>query len=806
MELFDRQTIYGCVRSGRSRADAAILQGQPLTSEQKIWWREAAMILDVEKREAATLRRLKRAKEAQDKARARREAAAKAAKENLAGLMAGTAWPDGPRPALTATERSRASRERARDIGEIPPPRHPRLKERCRYDLEAFGWYYCRSILDHRASADIKNGLIADAQKCILFGGLVADYFGRGGGKTTWIDEIAPIWATFYGHRRFPFLVGSSLKAVKKTLKTIKRLIERSDELAADFPAIVLPVRAIRGIAQRAATLSYHGRAIDAEWGTDQITLPNLIDDAGHPLDVGCGAVIAVTGKGGAVRGANEVGQRPDFLLIDDPQTKKDAQSPRTVERIIEYIHSDLLGLAGHNATMSAFLTITPQNFGDVATAIAKRPEWSVTVQPFIKQTCPRWDELVAEFIEYYNEDAANHDFERSRSRKWYIANRAKFNLLKTIDPNQYDHKTEVDAVHHMLNLRAKMGEKSFNAEIMMDVSDKNTTIQITPDIVCRALNGTPRNVLPPGLDNAVAFCDVNTEKDAGLSWAIVAFGRRRTAAIINYGRYPGNNLALVPTGSSDSRRNNLIAAGIHHIITMLAGLKLKDSSGRPVELRALAFDRGFAPDVVHRSLYVNRQTLPLPFTLVAMRGASWKHYKTQKSKFTQTDSTGNVRPMPSQYGEYLSQLSAFWREMAQSGFLEAPLGAGSLSIFGRSPSEHYQFASEICAERLMRKYPVIDGGKITTAWDWQATGPNHYMDCVSGAFALASWFHCFDPLSSTIDRAALGLEAPAPANSDGQAQFDQTPAPLRASAPSREIKTPFPRRRTPKKIIWTRK
>ena len=103
------------------------------------------------------------------------------------------------------------------EVGEIPAPKHPRLRERCRCDLEAFGWYYCRALLEHRASADIREGLIKDVQSCILNGGQTAELFARGGGKSTWVDEIAPLWAMLYGHRRFPVIIGASLKPRRRT-------------------------------------------------------------------------------------------------------------------------------------------------------------------------------------------------------------------------------------------------------------------------------------------------------------------------------------------------------------------------------------------------------------------------------------------------------------------------------------------------------------------------------------------------------------------------------------------------------------
>lgn len=203
----------------------------------------------------------------------------------------------------------------------------------------------------------------------------------------------------------------------------------------------------------------------------------------------------------------------------------------------------------------------------------------------------------------------------------------------------------------------------------------------------------------------------------------------------------------------------------------MISGMRLVNAAGNRVTLRALAFDRGWLPDVVHRALYVNRQKVPLPFSLVAMRGFPWNKFGTRSSDILRRDSSGYVFVTRSQYGEYIAQMSAYWREIAQSAFQEIPLMPGSISIFGKNPSEHFQLANEICAEKLVRKYPVFNGNKTTLAWDWVTTGAEHFCDCLSGAFALASWFRCYDPLSSTIDLAALGKSrapAPMPDENDG--------------------------------------
>ena len=658
---------------------------------------------------------------------------------------------------MTTAERVRKHVAAANDIGKFDTkPRHVRLKAACKYNLELFGWMYCRRVLKHRASKHMREGLIKDVQDAILHGGQSVKMYGRGAGKTTWTCHIATVWAILYGHRRWPVLVSANGRLSKANLRTVKRLLTRSPELRADFPEIVVPLEALSDISQRAASITYCGKPTDMEWGSDRIALPMLRGEDGKPLGPGCGARVTSVGIGGAVRGANEEGQRPDILILDDPQTAKIAHSPSLVDSVIRYIHNDALSLSGHDRLITAFVTITPQCFGDVATELtsrSKHPEWSVSVEPFLLRLPQKWNELVADFLREYQDDAAAGDYQRTRSTRWYRANRERFASAEVIDPLQYDQVAEVDAVHHMLNLRARIGEAAFNAEVMMRVDDLDSELDLNADRVASALNGAPRLVCPPGTDSVLGFVDVNIRKGKGLSWGLVAFGPHRVAAVIAYGRYPEHG-PLIQPGASDLARNRAVAAAIKYVTAKIAGLNIKDTKGRKIPIRALGFDRGYLPDVVHRSLYVIRKTTPLPFPLVAVRGFPWNKFGARSKDMLRRGD--HIFATRSQYGEYLAAMSPYWREVMQSGFLETPLMPGSLSIYGSNPTEHFELANEITAEKLVRKYPVETRGRTETAWDWTCTGDNHYCDVLTGCFALASWYHAFDNLSRVVDSAAI--------------------------------------------------
>ncbi len=645
------------------------------------------------------------------------------------------------------------------EIGDIPPPVRPALREKCRTDLALFGWVYCRSLLDHRPSPEFAARIIDKLQNAITNGGQFAIEAMRGGGKSTWF-VIATVWGVLYGHFRFPLIIAAAQPLAKTFRKAALDLLEFSPEIADDFPAVALPLRKIGGIAQRGNSITYRGRPVGFISSDAVVRLPMLTEDDGSPVDSGCGAVISVRGVGSSVRGLNVGGLRPDFILLDDPQTQKDSRSATAVERLDEYIHSDVLGLAANTSTLSAFLAITPQRHGDLASRIfdrARHPNWSTAVCPAILRSCENFEKLADDFIDAFNTDAANGDFARPASTAWYRAHAADFTGVEMLDPLAYDRACEIDALHHALNKMAAIGKTSFAAEYMMQVEVANVELSLSPDKVSACVNGAAMWHLPPGCDCAVAACDINVQKGEGLSWVVLAFGPRRAAAVVAYGRYPERG-ALVPPGSSDLARKRAVAKAMRVVISTIAAHPLRDIRGRAVSIRALGFDRGYLPDVVARTLFVVRKTSPLPFQLCAMRGFGWKQFGSGRGEHLRGGD--HIFATRSDFGDYLAVHAPYWREVAQSGFLETPLMPGSCSLFGADHSRHWQFALEVSNERLERKYTHPSG---KTAWDWAVVGANHYGDALTNAFALGSYFRCFAALPRVLDDAV----AVAPPNAD---------------------------------------
>lgn len=662
-----------------------------------------------------------------------------------------------PAASTAATTADRVAKHVAErnEIGDIPPVRHPRLRERCRLDLALFGRYYCRSILNHPPSALIVEQLVTKMQAALINGGQLAVEFSRGAGKTTW-TIIALAWAILYGHRRFLVAVAASRPLSKTIRNAVCDLLTNSDPILADFPAVPTALRAMRGVVQKGMVLTYRSRPIQFESSDLLIRFPNLRDDSGKPLDAACGAILACRGAGASVRGLNVSGQRPDFILFDDPQTRKDAASPSAIQRLDDYIHADALNLSANTSTLAAFLTITPQRLGDLAMRIADRslhPNWSLSRCPFLIKTPPDFDANLDGFLSAYARDVAADDFTRSASRQWYLANRALFNGAETLDPLAYDPATEVDSIHHALCKIAAVGKTVFNSEYQMEVAPGDALVSIDPTIVANAVNTMPKWHMPPGCDKVVVACDVNI--DPGITYVALALGGRNTTAIIGYGRYPERG-TLCPPNSPVAFQQRAVAAAIAALVQRFDRMAIPSAADprRRFRVRAIGFDRGWFPAVVCKTLARLRRSTTA--VLDPIRGAGNNYRPPPNAAYGDHMFYGQSREDQVQnrsLGDYLTIHSNYWEEIAQAAFLETPLLPGSCSLYGSDPSAHAEFAAEICNKRLTDK--TLDNGRLQ--WHFATLGPEHYLDAYKMALALASWHHCYI--------AAETIRAPAAAN-----------------------------------------
>lgn len=653
--------------------------------------------------------------------------------------------------AVSTADRVAAHVARRSDIGQIPQIVDQGRREDCRLNLELFGVTYCGLLLKHAPSSNMRP-FIRNMQDAILLGGRVHVRWPRGKGKSTWI-KIGILWATLYGHRRFAVCFAASGRNAKAILADIWKAMDRSETMFEDFPEVCYPVRCIKGVVQRCTTQTYNGQQTGICKTSDMLTLPKIEGS------VAGGAMIVCRGVEAGTRGLVDMDQRPDFLFFDDIQTKKSAGSKSKTDWLEEFIAQDAMCMGGHDSSIAALMASTPIRPNDLSERFAdaeQHAEWITYTTPLVM----RWPtdmDLVEEFGKMYRKDLANRDLGMTLSTAFYRENQEAIEAgSEVLDPLDGDPQTEVSALHHALILFYYVGRDGFNAEYQMQTRRQHEVFSLEVDTVCRAVNFYDRCVVPDECRNVVGFCDVNASADAGLRWGLLAVGAGRVCGVIAYGRYPETG-RLYPEKSTPTKMRLAIANGIASVVSKIEALPIRRTSGQRVRIHAICFDSGWETKVVARTI----KTLRAPFHLIISKGFGWKNYRPFKQGGEQRDGVTAVGDhfhiSESENGAFLCVHADYWREEAQRSLLARPLSPGSISFYGRDTTEHYDFAGEICAEKLVDKGIGLNG---TEMWVWNKTSVNHWGDVLTGCLATAALYRFYDATEDLVSREMAGVNA----------------------------------------------
>ena len=693
--------------------------------------------------------RLKRAKDAQAAARARRIREDEEGRANLRRLMEGTSWGD-PKLPKSDVERQRKRRAQFYDIGTIPAPADPVRRESCRFDLPRFLITYCGDILDHDPSPELVVGMVRPLESAILYGGMELLLSARGTGKTT-IIKGATRWALAYGHKRFVVTIAATRDLAVEGIfdETVNALGgDGCPAFAEDFPGLTIPISRLGGNKKASRTQTSHGRPTGMHFKATRVTLPSVVDGDGNFIEPSHGAVFVACSMGGAIKGLVNKKERPDLFLIDDPQTEGVAKSHVQTVEAEKFIVGSVLGLAGHLQEPTAVMAITPIRVGDLACRFMDRREhgeWHMVRLPYVTGWTDRHDSLFVGYKAAYDEDVSIGDGERKLSLRFYMEHRREFEDLKLVDRKNYTDR-EVDAVHHLLNLRIRL-KGEFAAECLLDVHSESAGDVLEPEDVERAVTSYPRFALPSGTYECVAFCDVNVSEGAGLRFGVCAFGPNRVASFTHTGRYPEPGKRLYPAGADPETKEKAIIDGIIAVVRhLMCQPYYVYDTGESVRLRAIMFDGGFEQATVDKALKWIGGNINMGGThLYWSRGFGWSQYKSDIPGVQVVKDHMHSAVSRSKDGSRIFRFIAihadYWKEVAQKAYrIRYPL-RGSLSIHGdMSATDRATWAEETCNEQLVRTYR--DERRMCKAWEWNVVRPghSHSFDIAYNCLALGHW------------------------------------------------------------------
>ena len=625
-----------------------------------------------------------------------------------------------------------ASRKLARIAKHIDPnPGKKAARTRLEKSLTKWMVYHGKDAFSSPFSDDHKK-VIAKIERAINEGGLFALAMPRGHGKSTILK-----WATLYcmltGRRNYVVIVAATAEMAQSVIEFVRQQLEESDTLHKHYPHVTTYARATGGKAQKAKyQLRADGKSSGIQWTKNTLVLPEVLTSDGKEYKSN-GSILEGHGLTGAIRGKwkdSKSGKvlRPDFVLLDDPQTRESAESESQCNMRERIITGDVLGLAGPKKKIAAVMPCTIVRGGDLAARFLdkeKHPEWSGETCKLVKSWPDEQDGL---WVEYANRHKAEMAAGRGLkvATQYYKDNKAKMDKGAIVSWKHRVRDGEISAIQTAENLLLETGDQ-FYAEYQNEpLAHGSTIFDLTPELICSRVSEREAGQVPEWAKIIVAATDIN---HYGLHTVIVAFANDHTAAVVWYGRADNNGHGVVPKNATEAAKKKfiyeaLVAHGNGMMQTRLV------CEGQPAVITAWVIDGGYCHDVVQRYATEHRR---LGVSVIVARGFAALTYRPYgKNLIGAAREQCHATEWP--LGKGLAFNADYWREITQRAWLGDVGAPGTCSL----PKGHHQeFAEQICREKLIEK--VI--GKSGWFWRWATTpGWHDYGDSMTMAYAGAAW------------------------------------------------------------------
>lgn len=622
--------------------------------------------------------------------------------------------------------RKRIARSKAAEVF-IPQPADLKRRMACLQDPERFLRTYGKSIF-YNPFAPHHRAMIRAIWERADTGGDKAIAAPRGDGKT----QIA-IWmliAILLDCRvRFPVIIAATRKSAQKIFKQIQRTFSSNDLLIADFPEICRPVVELDGAPQRAAKQHVAGEKTRIIWTQDEIGFPHV---PGSPYG---GRYLTYFGLDSAIRGIHFNGVRPDFALIDDPETHEVANSETQHFQIEEMIDGDIALLSGPDQQMSRVILTTIQNRRCYSFRVTDRklkPAFEGDRFGMLDQWPHRTD-LWQEYIAIRQRAQALGDKDAVEATKFYIANQDEMkegavltNPYRFVSAvNVFGEPIEVDALQAFFNKIADLGMSRVNAELQNDPDTEEApeTVGLTAGKVASRLSGLEQNELPK------ADCQIFVGLDIGKwysHWVKIAVHGNAVSHVIDYGIMETHGVQTQSTAEA------VQIALLKSLITWRSEIM---SENPPA---FCLIDSGDYTDAVYEFV---RQAGGVPFA--ASKGYAQHRFAMGTPSPTRRLFDNSWAGLLEHERIWLYHVNTeHWKQQVHERFAvpmyseSNELNAGSLSLYNSSdPKRHLSFSHHIVAEE--RRDTFVEGKGMVRKWV-QTNKNNHYLDATALALAAS--------------------------------------------------------------------
>jgi hypothetical protein len=645
--------------------------------------------------------------------------------------------------------RSREQSAAVADIGDIPAVADPARREACRLDLERFLVTYFPASTGLSPFGDDHKKVIGRIQRCALEGGNFLQAVYRGFAKTT-IAENSALWAVLYGHRSFVPIFGADAKAAEGNVDSIKLELAENDLLYADFPEVCHAIRALENKPQRCASQTYHGELTHVEWRADTIVLPTVAGSAAS------GAVLTARGIEAGCRGMKHktpagVQRRPDFVIVDDPQTDGSAASAVQTAKRVDVLRKGILRLGGHNRRIAVVINATVIQPGDLVEQMLDRgkfPAWQTERVKMVRKFGPAHETLwLKDYAQLRNtfdpEKLGDQQRAHRAATAFYKNNRAKMDAGVEVSwAHCFDRDTELSAIQHAYNILIDDGAEVFASECQNEPLKPQEAAELAmpADQIAAKVNGLPRGALPADASHLVVFVDVM--KNA-LYWMAAAVGDDFTGAIVDYNTFPEQKgrkyfacseirqtLAKATGGKS---LEEVLYAGLDTLVGNLMARRWERADGAVLVPERIVIDAnwGESTDVVKLFCRQSPHAAVLMPSHGKYIGATSRPLNDCKRQ--PGDRVGLNWRIPGSKGtRYLLVDTNAWKSFMFSRLRVGMGGRGCWSIFGTEAEDHRLLIDHLLAEdpfeveakgRRVVSSRSSPAGRTTTGWTaWWAS------------------------------------------------------------------------------------
>lgn len=573
-------------------------------------------------------------------------------------------------------------------------------------------------------------------------GGKKAVAAPRGRGKSTIVKGML-IYATAAQLVRFIVPICATTNLAGRIYRDYRNEWGNNDLLFQDFPEICAPVRHLEGAPQRAARQHVDGHLTHINWSsTDFLRLPRVPGNAneflrslGREWSPFGGVKMAFAGLDAAFRGMNIDDDRPDCLIIDDPETRESAKSFQQIEDRIEIIEKDIEGLEGQDKPLAMVMVTTLQNTYCLSAQFTdpeQKPAWEGERYGWIQNWPARgdlWDEYIA--IRRRSQQAGDrHGME---AVEFYLANREQMDLGVVMLADNFKEIVLPDgrhAVHSAIqeayNKISDTNLSAFKAEYQNDPDkeEQAETSALTPGRVAGQLSRIERGVLPE--ERVFSFIGVDIGKYKS-HWVKIAVTREMVGWVVDYGVIETHGLSKYSTGEAielailDSLKQFADSEPFHDVQPLLVLIDSGDYS---------------------ESIYEFCHQMGAPFFPSKGWSRDRFHQKKQTDDYEPFLEAYAHRTMDSKRREMwlYNVQTEFWKKWGQerflvNAFMDQTRLPGSMAIFDPPHGDqkyHLQFARHMVSES--EQLVPVDGKVNKRVWVVHDKNNNHWLD----AYALA--------------------------------------------------------------------